>query len=154
MSYHRQRLPKVMRQVPLADLRALASVVPPAVSFFDAIKNEQLSLIAECKKASPSKGLLVRDYNAAQLAATYVQAGAAAISVLTDARHFQGSLEDLQDVKAVVRRQIPIEFFGRMGGIIPMPEEVEQRCRNMLAQLATPTTHATLEGNNGRYSHN
>lgn len=99
MAYHRQHLPKVMRDVPLADLRAFTSVTPPTRDFYAALKAPGVSLIAECKKASPSKGLMVRDYDAAQLATTYTRAGARAISVLTDARHFQGSLQDLRDVK-------------------------------------------------------
>lgn len=100
MAYKRQQLPKLMRQAPLADIRALASVAPPALSLYDAIKNDHLSLIAECKKASPSKGLLVPHYDAAELSRKYMAAGAAAISVLTDGRYFQGSLEDLQEVKS------------------------------------------------------
>jgi indole-3-glycerol phosphate synthase len=99
MAHHRENLPKVMREVPLADLRALASVAPPAVDFYAALKQPGVSLIAECKKASPSKGLMVRHYNPVELTRTFIRAGARAISVLTDARHFQGSLEDLRDVK-------------------------------------------------------
>jgi hypothetical protein len=63
----------------------------------------------------------------------------------------------LQDIRAIVGRQVPIDFLGRMGGIIPMPEEVELRCRNLMAKLATPTVSAqqpVLEGNNGRLSRN
>ncbi len=63
----------------------------------------------------------------------------------------------LQDVRAIVGRQIPIDFLGRMGGVIPMPEEVEQRCRTLLAKPATATLVAqqpVLEGNNGRLSLN
>ena len=101
MAYHRQQLPKTIRKVPVADLRALISVAPKTVSLFDSIKSAGVTLIAECKKASPSKGLLVRDYDAAVLASKYLQSGAGAISVLTDARHFQGSLDDLRMVKAV-----------------------------------------------------
>jgi indole-3-glycerol phosphate synthase len=99
MSHHRERLPKVKREVPISDLRALASVTPPAVSFKAALVLPGISLIAECKKASPSKGLLMAAYDPVQLAQTYVRAGARAISVLTDGRHFQGSLEHLRDVK-------------------------------------------------------
>jgi indole-3-glycerol phosphate synthase len=102
MRYQRDRLPKRVREVPLADLRALSAVSPPAVDFVGALNKPGLSLIAECKKASPSKGLLVKDYDPVQLASLYVQGGARAISVLTDARFFQGSLEDLRDVKEFV----------------------------------------------------
>lgn len=99
MTYHREQLPKIKREVPIGDLRALASVTPPAVSFKAALDLPGVSLIAECKKASPSKGLLMADYDPVRLAQLYVRAGARAISVLTDGRHFQGSLEHLRDVK-------------------------------------------------------
>lgn len=109
MTFHRENLPKIMRDVPLADLRALASVAPPTLDFYAALKKPGVSLIAECKKASPSKGLMVPKYDAAQLAKTYAAAGASAISVLTDARHFQGSLADLRDVKeTVVKKKVPV----------------------------------------------
>ncbi len=109
MAYHREQLPKIMREVPLQDVRALASVTPPADDFYAALTSHGVSLIAECKKASPSKGLLVPDYNPVKLAQTYVRAGAKAISVLTDGRHFQGSLTDLRDVKDAVRKKnIPV----------------------------------------------
>ncbi len=103
MAYHRENLPKIMREVPLADLRAFASVTAPALDFYAALKKPGVSLIAECKKASPSKGLMVRNYDPVELAKTYAKAGASAISVLTDARHFQGSLEHLRDVKESVK---------------------------------------------------
>lgn len=100
MRHHRQELPKTMRELPLESLRALATVAPPPLDFYAALKAVPgVALIAECKKASPSKGLLVPHYNPVELAQTYVRAGAAAISVLTDARHFQGSLSHLRDVK-------------------------------------------------------
>ncbi|MCB8981932.1 MAG: indole-3-glycerol phosphate synthase TrpC [Ardenticatenaceae bacterium] len=109
MTFHRENLPKIMREIPLADLRALASVAPPTLDFYAALKKPGVSLIAECKKASPSKGLMVPHYNAAELAKEYAKAGASAISVLTDGRHFQGSLADLRDVKeTVVKKKVPV----------------------------------------------
>lgn len=107
MAYHREQPPKRMRETPLADLRALVSVAPPPDDFYAALRTPGVTLIAECKKASPSKGLMVPDYDAARLARTYARAGAGAISVLTDGRHFQGSLEDLRDVKETVGR-VPV----------------------------------------------
>lgn len=107
MRHHRQQLPKVMREVPLENLRALAQIVTPPVDFSAALTRPGVSLIAECKKASPSRGLIAPDYDPVKLAKDYVKAGASAISVLTDARHFQGSLEDLRNVKEVLSR-VPV----------------------------------------------
>jgi len=102
MAYHREQLPKRKREIALEDLRAFANVAAPPLDFYGALRAPGVGLIAECKKASPSKGLLVPDYDPVALATTYVRAGAAAISVLTDARHFQGSLDDLRSVKEAV----------------------------------------------------
>ncbi|GMQ78916.1 MAG: indole-3-glycerol phosphate synthase TrpC [Anaerolineae bacterium] len=99
MAYEREQLPKRKRAVPLADLRALADFAPEVTGLKAAIGSPGVALIAECKRASPSKGLLVRDYEPVALAQTYVNAGARAISVLTNGRYFQGSLDHLLDVK-------------------------------------------------------
>jgi indole-3-glycerol phosphate synthase len=107
MRYQRDALPKQMRDIPLADLRALANVAPLALDFHGALKQPGVSLIAECKKASPSKGLLVRDYKPVELAQTYIRGGAQAISVLTNARYFQGSLADLRDIKEGIAKLKP-----------------------------------------------
>ena len=103
MTHHRERLPRLMTEVPLADLRAMAAVAPPPRDFLAAVRAPGVSLIAECKKASPSKGLIVRDYDPVRLARAYEKGGARAISVLTDTRHFQGTLEHLRDVRRAVR---------------------------------------------------
>ena len=116
MGYHRESLPKVKREVSLADLRALASVAPGVADFYGALKRPGVSLIAECKKASPSKGLLVNKYDAVALSEAYVAGGASAISVLTDGRHFQGSLSDLRDVKESVN-SMKLDSKRRQTGI-------------------------------------
>ena len=66
----------------------------------------ELLILAEVKKASPSAGLICRDYHPAALAGEYEKAGAAAISVLTEPRHFQGSDDDLRAVRQAVRLPI------------------------------------------------
>lgn len=108
MQYHREQLPKTMREVSFENVRALAAIASPPADLYAALKAPGVSLIAECKKASPSKGLLVKDYDAAKLARVYVKAGAKAISVLTDGRHFQGALQDLTNVKTAVGTAVPV----------------------------------------------
>jgi indole-3-glycerol phosphate synthase len=123
MKFHRENMPKIMRDVPIEDLRALASVTPPAADFKTALQQPGVSLIAECKKASPSKGLMVRRYDPVELTRTYIRAGARAISVLTDGRHFQGSLEDLRNVKeatANLRALIPERGDPRLAIGVPV----------------------------------
>ncbi|HYO87605.1 MAG TPA: indole-3-glycerol phosphate synthase TrpC [Candidatus Limnocylindrales bacterium] len=76
-----------------ARLHEAATEATPPRGFFAALaQGEQVALIAEIKKASPSKGVLIEDFDPAALAQTYANHGAMALSVLTDADYFQGSL--------------------------------------------------------------
>jgi len=80
---------------PLEDMRARALNQPPTRGFVDAIRRKhaagEAAVIAEVKKASPSKGLIRKDFNPAQIARSYEAGGAACLSVLTDVDFFQGS---------------------------------------------------------------
>jgi indole-3-glycerol phosphate synthase len=85
--------------LPLADLIERAEDAPEARSFATALRGSTVTLVAEVKKASPSRGLLRSDFEPVSLAKAYVDAGANAISVLTDEKHFQGSLADLSSIR-------------------------------------------------------
>lgn len=91
---------------PLSAVRAEAEAVPQPPDFVSALRRKPHAaypaLIAEVKKASPSRGLLCPDFDAMHLAQTYAQNGAAAISVLTDEKYFQGHLDDLRRVHAAL----------------------------------------------------
>ncbi len=83
-----------------AQLRAALPQAPPVRSFFDALaQGDSIRLIAEVKKASPSKGIIRADFQPVEIAMTYEQAGAHCISVLTDRDYFQGSLEFLPPIR-------------------------------------------------------
>jgi len=74
----------------------------PPLDFASALRGKHIRLIAEIKKSSPSRGILRPDLNPAELAKTYAEGGAAAISVLTEANYFKGSIEHLTAVRQAV----------------------------------------------------
>lgn len=84
--------------------------------FRAALTSRQPAVIAEIKKASPSKGILAESFDPVKLAKVYAEGGAAALSVLTDAEFFQGSLQDLEAARAavgipVLRKDFTIDDF-------------------------------------------
>jgi indole-3-glycerol phosphate synthase len=83
-------------------LRRLAEAPPPRDFLAALSAGPPIRLIAEVKKASPSKGVIRADFNPVAIARTYQQHGAACISVLTDVSYFQGSLDYLRQVHAAV----------------------------------------------------
>ena len=94
----REELAAAQAVTPLSALQdAIAGRMPPR-DFAGALRGDGISLIAEVKKASPSKGLLREDFRPTELAHTYVENGAAAVSVITDG-HFLGEPEHLTAVK-------------------------------------------------------
>ncbi len=91
-----------MARKPLDDLKAQADRQHPALDPMPAFRADGVSVIAEVKRASPSKGTLAAIKDPAALAADYAAGGAAAISVLTEERRFGGTLDDLRAVRAQV----------------------------------------------------
>ena len=105
----RVELKQRQREEPISTLEQRAKDTPAPLNFSGAVWGPDVRLIAEAKKASPSRGLLRPDYDPANLARTYAENGAAAISVLTEVHHFQGSLEHMATVKDAVREsRIPV----------------------------------------------
>jgi indole-3-glycerol phosphate synthase len=88
--------------VPFADVKAAAECAPPPQNVMAALREPGIGVIAEVKRASPSKGQLASISDPAKLARAYEEGGARIISVLTEQRRFGGSLDDLDAVRAAV----------------------------------------------------
>lgn len=100
--YKAEDLKTAKRTVPLAELKAIANDIGKTRSFKSAIRRKKsgpLKLIAEIKKASPSKGLIREDFNLHDIVSVYDKNDVAAISVLTEERFFQGSIDYLKSVR-------------------------------------------------------
>ena len=102
----REDLAAAQERVSRETVERLAREAPPALDAEAALRAPGLSLIAEVKRSSPSKGALATIEDPAALAAEYAAGGASAVSVLTERRRFGGSLDDLDAVRAAVR--IPV----------------------------------------------
>ncbi|MDT3664517.1 bifunctional indole-3-glycerol-phosphate synthase TrpC/phosphoribosylanthranilate isomerase TrpF [Cronobacter dublinensis] len=95
-------------QQPLASFQN--EIVPSARRFYDALQGARTAFILECKKASPSKGVIREDFDPARIAAVYKH-HASAISVLTDEKYFQGSVEFLPIVSAIAHQPVLCKDF-------------------------------------------
>jgi indole-3-glycerol phosphate synthase len=114
-----EEIPQRMQALPLDTLQMEASTAPPARDFIGALRSRpSVALIAEVKRASPSKGVLRSSFDPLQVATTYAANGASAISILTDEPFFQGSLSSLKEIR---RRLDSISLEeNRSGGPWPL----------------------------------
>lgn len=108
------------KKITIAGLQSMASEQPPSRGFVNAIETKisagQAAVIAEIKKASPSKGLIREDFFPAELARSYEKGGAACLSVLTDADFFQGHEDFLREARSasklpVIRKDFLIDEY-------------------------------------------
>jgi len=116
-AYAKERVEEAKRKVPLSEMKSLAlSMQKDDFSFERALKKEGLSFILECKKASPSKGLIAEDFPYLDIAKDYEEAGADAVSVLTEPKWFLGKNEYLKEIAGeislpVLRKDFTVDEY-------------------------------------------
>jgi len=129
----------------LAELRLRADAVPPPKDFEEALGGAGTAVIAEVKRASPSAGTIAGDADPVAQARAYAAGGAAAVSVLTEPRHFAGSLEDL----SAIRRTVDLPLL-RKDFLVDASQVLESRAHGadavllIAAALADDELHAML----------
>jgi indole-3-glycerol phosphate synthase len=101
-----QEVAAAKRIKPLEQLRDMPGFQRYCVSLVKTLPREKISIIAEIKKASPSKGVIRKNFNPNSLAVDYAENGASALSILTDKKYFQGDIRFISDIRSSVA--IPI----------------------------------------------
>ena len=103
-AYARERVAREKENISLSELRRMALASPKgSFAFENALKTDDIAFICECKKASPSKGLIAPDFPYLQIALDYEAAGADCISVLTEPKWFLGSNDYLKEIAEDVK---------------------------------------------------
>ncbi|MBW4425287.1 MAG: indole-3-glycerol phosphate synthase TrpC [Nostoc desertorum CM1-VF14] len=102
--HKKQEVVQMQQELPLASLRQQLNAAPTVRNFLNALQENpnQPSLIAEVKKASPSRGIIRADFDPVAVAQAYERGGAACLSVLTDQKFFQGGFDNLRAVRSQV----------------------------------------------------
>jgi indole-3-glycerol phosphate synthase len=102
--YKEKEITDLRERLPLEQLKQKVNTISAPRNFLEALKQSQTppAVIAEVKKASPSKGVIREDFDPVAIAKSYQQGGASCLSVLTDQKFFQGSFENLSKVREVV----------------------------------------------------
>lgn len=116
--YKRAEVAAQKQAVPLPELLEQVEAARPPLNFAAALRRQgHVALIAEVKKGSPSRGVMVKDFDPLKLAKTYAANGAAAISILTDEKYFGGSLDYLRQIAnlnlgiPLLRKEFICDFY-------------------------------------------
>ncbi len=148
----RKEIELAKQQRPLDELTRLIETLDCPRNFFGAVRSgggDDVRLVAEIKKASPSAGLIVPDFDAVAIALTYAAHGAAALSVVTDETYFQGNLGLIRQVRAavdlpVLRKDFLVEAYqvyearaAQADAVLLIAEVVPPDNLSELASLAT-----------------
>lgn len=112
---------------PLGAIERLARAMPPAVDLAGRLRGSRVAVIAEFKRASPSKGAIAGSADPEGVARAYLEGGAAGISVLTDERYFRGSLDDLRRVASLAHAAAPLAGVLRKDFVIDAYQIAEAR---------------------------
>ncbi len=150
----RERVADRRRDVPLAELEARLSQAPEARPFAEALAGEGTSIIAEHKRRSPSAGTIREGATVEEIVAAYEAGGAAALSILTEEKHFGGSLADLIAARSasslpILRKDFTVDRYqlyeARAGGADAVLLIVGAVPREELADLHSEARYLDLD---------
>ncbi len=107
----KSNMEKYKNSFSVEDLKKRISLYKNYLNFKDKLKKNEVSVIAEIKKASPSAGVIVKNYDPKTIAKQYLNSGASCLSILTEENYFKGKLEDIDEVKKEVKLPVLCKDF-------------------------------------------
>ena len=107
----KSNMEKYKNSFSVEDLKKRISSYKNYLNFKDKLKKNEVSVIAEIKKASPSAGVIVKNYDPKVIAKQYLNSGASCLSILTEENYFKGKLEDINEVKKEVKLHVLCKDF-------------------------------------------
>jgi len=111
ISDKKNSIEKYKKSFTIEDLKKKVSTYNNYLNFKDKLKQNKVSVVAEIKKASPSAGIIVKNYDPKSIAKQYLNSGADCLSVLTEENYFRGKLEDINEIKKEIKLPILCKDF-------------------------------------------